>query len=161
IELVYCQMGRPDDGTDAVGFYSAEFFLPLKPEHAWPVPRGREQPRTKQELITEMNEQLNRALPGLNWNFSQPIRDNALEVLSGVQGENSIKIFGPDFAQLEKLAEKVKRQLAEVRGVENPGVYRILGQANLELPIDRDKCALWNVSVADVQNVIQTAVGGK
>jgi cobalt-zinc-cadmium resistance protein CzcA len=161
IELVYCQMGRPDDGTDPVGFYSSEFLLPLKPAKDWPVPPGRKRPRTKVELIAEMNAELNRVLVGVDWDFSQPIRDNVLEVLSGVQGENSVKIFGPNLEELERLGERVKEVLAGIRGIENPAVYRILGQSNLEFPVDRRKCALWNVSVADVQNALQTAVGGK
>jgi cobalt-zinc-cadmium resistance protein CzcA len=161
IELVYCQMGRPDDGTDPVGFYSSEFFLPLKDQRDWPVPPGRHRPRTKNELITELNEELNHQLVGVDWDFSQPIRDNVMEVLSGVQGENSVKIFGPDLAELERLGEQVKQTLAGIRGIENPAVYAILGQANLEFPVDRDKAALWNVSVGDVQNALQTAVGGR
>jgi cobalt-zinc-cadmium resistance protein CzcA len=161
IELIYCQMGRPDDGTDPVGFYSSEFLLPLKPQSDWPIPPGRSRPRTKLELISEMNGELNRNLVAADWDFSQPIRDNVMEVLSGVQGENSVKIFGPDLAELERIGEQVTSVLAGVRGIENPAVYRILGQANLEFPVDRRKCALWNVSVSDVQNALQTASEGK
>src|SRR5262249_3652001 len=111
--------------------------------------------------IAEINADLNRALPGVDWDFSQPIRDNVLEVLSGVQGENSIKIFGPDLAELERIGEQVRQRLAGVRGIENPAGDRIMGQADLEYPVDRDRCAHWNVSVADVQNALQTAVAGK
>jgi cobalt-zinc-cadmium resistance protein CzcA len=161
VEVIACQMGRPDSGTDPVGFYSAEFFVPLKPQDAWPTPPGRSRPRTKTELIEEMNAELNRKIFGVDWDFSQQIRDNVLEVLSGVQGENSVKIFGPDLGELERLGERVKNALAGVPGIENPGLYHIGGQADLEFPVDREKCALWNVSVADVQNVFQTAVGGK
>ena len=161
VELIECQMGRPDDGTDADGFYISEFFVPLKPAQEWPVPPGRKRPRTKLELIQEMNADLNRYVPGADWNFSQAIRDMVMEVLSGVQGENSVKIFGPDLDELEKTGQRVKQTLAGIAGVEDPAVYRIHGQSNLDLPIDRDKCARWNVNVADVQNVIQTAVGGK
>jgi cobalt-zinc-cadmium resistance protein CzcA len=161
VELIAAQLGRPDDGTDPVGFYSAEFFVPLKHPSDWPIPPGRSRPRTKGELIEEMNGDLNHELVGVDWDFSQQIRDNVMEVLSGVQGENSVKIFGPDLAQLERLGDQVKQALSEVRGLENPGVYRIMGQANLEFPVDRDKCARWNINVADVHNVIQSAVGGK
>jgi heavy metal efflux system protein len=161
VELIAAQLGRPDDGTDPVGFYSAEFFVPLKQPSEWPVPPGSRRPRTKTELIQEMNEELNRKLVGVDWDFSQQIRDNVMEVLSGVQGENSVKVFGPDLEELERLGDQVKQALSEVRGIENPGVYRIMGQANLEFPMDRDKCARWNINVADVHNVIQTAVGGK
>src|SRR5262249_23261114 len=136
-------------------------FVPLKPFGTWPVPPGRARARTKPELIAEMNEELDQTVLGVDWDFSQIIRDNVMESLSGVKGENSVKIFGPDLDELERLAEQVKNVLAGVRGVENAGVFRIKGQSNLEFTIDRPKCALWNVSVADVQNVIQTAVGGK
>lgn len=169
--LILNQMGRPDDGTDPTGFYNCEFSVPLKNHDDWPkVARqtgwkrwvyGPMRARTKDELIEEMNEELKSAIPGVDWNFSQYIRDNVMETLSGVKGENAVKIFGPDLNQLEKIAEQVKVRLSGVRGIENVGIFRIKGQANLEFPIDRNKCALWNVSVAAVQDVLATAVGGK
>src|SRR4051812_37261194 len=108
-----------------------------------------------------MNEDLERSFPGVDWDFSQIIRDNVMEALSGVKGENSIKVFGPDLDRLEALATQIRDTIARVPGVDNPGVFRVQGQSNLEIPVDRQKCARWNVSAADVQNVIQTAVGGK
>ncbi len=170
VELVYCQMGRPESGTDPIGFYSAEFLVPLKSQEEWPRVRpvtgwrkwmSATRPRTKPELVQEMNAELKEFLPGVNWNFSQIIRDNVLEVMSGVQGENSVKIIGPDIVELERIARQVVSAMRHVPGVNDVGLYRIMGQTNLELPIDRDKCALWNVSVADVHSVIQTAIGGK
>jgi cobalt-zinc-cadmium resistance protein CzcA len=170
VESIVSQLGRPDSGTDPIGFYSAEFFVPLKPQENWPVAKERKgwrswlgamRPRTKPELVAEMSDELERALPGVNWNFSQVIRDNVLEVLSGVQGENSVKILGPDLDELEKLGAQVVASLKGVPGVKDVGLYRIQGQCNLTLPIDRRKCSLWNISVADVHNVIQTAIGGK
>jgi cobalt-zinc-cadmium resistance protein CzcA len=170
-QAVLAQAGRPDDGTDPTGFYNCEFMVPLKMRHDWPrvvrradwrrwlVPGNRA--RTKPELIEEMSTALNRAIPGVDWNFSQMIRDNVMETLSGVKGENSIKIFGPDLAELERLAEATKIKLAQVPGIKNVGIFSIMGQTNLEFPIDRRKCALWNVSVADVQDALATAVGGK
>ena len=163
VQLVAAQLGRPDGGTDPTSFYSAEFFVPLKPRETWPeveMPGGR-RPRTKLELIEAMNRELSATLIGVNWNFSQQIRDNVLEVLSGVQGENSVKIIGPDLQELERLARRVQTELREVEGIHDVGMYRVLGQSNLELPIDRSKCAAWNIRVADVEEVIQTAVGGK
>src|SRR6185437_12112161 len=160
----------PDAGTDPTGFYSAEFFVPLKPQEDWPATRERTgwrswfsamRPRTKPELVEQISKELEDALPGVNWNFSQIIRDNVLEVMSGVQGENSVKIIGPDIVELERIARQVVSAIHRVKGVSDVGLYRIMGQTNLELPIDRDKCALWNVSVADVHRVIQTAIGGK
>ncbi len=170
--LVLNQMGRPGDGTDPTGFYNCEFSVPLKTHDEWPKAvksagwdrwiHGPMRRRSKDELIDEMNAELNALIPGVDWNFSQYIRDNVLETLSGVKGENAVKIFGPDLDKLEEIAEKVKATLsAEVPGIVNVGIFRIKGQANLEFAVDRSKCALWNVSVADVQNVLSTAVGGK
>ncbi len=170
VESVVNSMGRPDSGTDPIGFYSSEFFVPLEPQEQWQatIPNtgwrrlfADNRPPTKSELIQRMSAELTAAFPGVNWNFSQVIRDNVLEVLSGVQGENSVKILGPDLDELEKLGQRAVTAMARVPGIKDVGYYRIKGQTNLELPIDRYKCALWNVSVADVHNVIQTAIGGK
>src|SRR5262249_18017457 len=142
----------------------------LKPEEQWPDkvdnkglmrwwrPR---RARTKAELVEKMNADLDHAVVGVDWNFSQAIRDNVMEILSGVKGENSIKIIGPDLQQLEHIANQAAGELSKVRGIQNVGVFSILGQTNLELAIDRDKCAKWNVSIADVQDALATAVGGK
>ncbi|HUY33989.1 MAG TPA: efflux RND transporter permease subunit [Pirellulales bacterium] len=170
VETVVCQLGRPESGTDPIGFYSAEFFIPLKPFETWEatVPGtgwrrafGEKRARTKVELIRAMNAELSEALPGVNWNFSQVIRDNVLEVLSGVQGENSVKIIGPDLVELEKIGQRVVAAMSDVHGIKDVGLYRIMGQTNLELPIDRQKCSFWNISVADVLGVIETTLGGK
>jgi cobalt-zinc-cadmium resistance protein CzcA len=170
VETVVSQLGRPESGTDPIGFYSAEFFIPLKPQEQWDktVPNtgwrkwfSAMRSRTKVELIHELNVELTEALPGVNWNFSQIIRDNVLEVMSGVQGENSVKIIGAEIVELERLGKQVAAAIRKVPGVKDVGLYRVLGQTNLELAIDRQKCALWNVSVADVHSVIQTAIGGK
>src|SRR5207244_1036603 len=138
-----------------------ESFCPLRPEPEWPAIEKYGRPRKKPELVRDLNEALNRQFPGVDWDISQIIRDNVLEALSGVKGENSIKVIGPDLDTLERIAGQIKDGLGEVQGVENPGVFRIQGQSNLEFPIDRRKCAYWNVSAADVQAVISTAVGGK
>jgi cobalt-zinc-cadmium resistance protein CzcA len=170
VEAIMSQVGRPDDGTDPTGFYNAEFFVPLKPEKEWPAVKPRQgwrrlfdgqRTRTKTELVRDMNDELARNLIGVDWNFSQNIRDNVMESLSGVKGDNSVKIIGPDLDKLEQLADQVKTRLANVPGVESVGIFRIKGQPNLEFPIDREKCNRWGVSVGDVENVIQTAVGGK
>jgi cobalt-zinc-cadmium resistance protein CzcA len=170
VKVVVSQTGRPDDGTDPTGFYNSEFFVPLKPRGEWPAVKPqtglmglfREQrPRTKDELVSEMNSELNHRVVGVNWNFSQNIRDNVMESLSGVKGDNSVKIIGPDLDKLESLAEQVKARLSAIHGLENVGVFRTKGQPNLEIPVDTQKCSLWGVSVADVEDVIQTAVGGK
>src|SRR5207249_2327114 len=165
-KLVASQVGRPDDGTDPTGFYNVEFSIPLRPEQEWPMAKTQEgwrawfqgsRARTKPELIKEMNEQLSRYLIGVDWNFSQYIRDNVMESLSGVKGDNSVKIIGPDLAELEKLAEQVKGRLDGIEGIKEVGIFHIQGQPNLELHPDPDKCARWGVSKADVMAVIQSA----
>ena len=170
VELVVTQHGRPDDGTDANGFYNAEFFVPLKPAKDWPAAKKQtgwaswlhdRRPRTKNELIAEMSDDLSRAVVGVDWNFSQNIRDNVMEALSGVKGDNSVKIFGPELPELERLADETKKVLQGIDGIEDVGVFHIQGQTNLEFPIDRQKCARWNVAVADAWNALQSAVGGK
>jgi cobalt-zinc-cadmium resistance protein CzcA len=171
VQLVQSQVGRPDDGTDPSGFYNVEFNLPLYPEEQWPavVPRegfwGRVfpgmRPRTKAELQKAMNDALDRDLPGVDWGFSQYIRDNVMESLSGVKGDNSVKVFGPDLDTLEELAGRVKTELEAVRGVKNVGVFRIKGQPSLEFAVDPEKCEKWGLAKADVQNFIKTAVGGQ
>lgn len=160
VQLTASQVGRPDDGTDPTGYYELQCFVPLKAQDKWPVVPELGRRRHKRELIDDLNEDLSRHLVGVNWDFSQIIRDNVLESLSGVKGENSVKIFGPDLEQLEKSAGEFQQTLAGIPGVFDPGVFRIKGQTNLAFPIDRSKCALWGVSVADVEEVIETAVGG-
>lgn len=169
--MVLSQVGRPDDGTDPTGFYNAEIFVALRMQEDWPreVPQagwrrwlyGTHRHRSKDELVDSMNRHLDSAVFGVDWNFSQAIRDNVMETLSGVKGENSIKIIGPDLNELERQAETVARELNQVPGITNVGIFSIMGQTNLELAIDREKCATWNVSIAEVQDVLQTAVGGK
>ncbi|MBS0263513.1 MAG: efflux RND transporter permease subunit [Planctomycetes bacterium] len=170
VKVVVSQSGRPDDGTDPTGFYNSEFFVPLKPRGEWPEVKEQfgwmrmfreRRPRTKEELISEMNAELSEQILGVNWNFSQNIRDNVMESLSGVKGDNSVKIFGPDLDKLEQIAEQVKTRLSAIKGIESVGVFRTKGQPNLEIPIDPEKCSKWGASVADVEDVIQTAVGGK
>lgn len=159
--MVTSIVGRPDDGTDPTGYYNCECLVPLKRRSDWPIPPGCDRPRSKAELIQEMNLELSETLIGINWDFSQVIRDNVMESLSGVKGENSVKIIGPDLDELERLAEQLNLRLARVQGISDPGIFHIKGQANLAFPIDRQKCALWGASVADVEDVITTAVGGK
>jgi cobalt-zinc-cadmium resistance protein CzcA len=164
VELVVAQLGRPDDGTDPNGYNNIEFFVPLRPQKDWPLDqqRGKKRKRKKPELIAEMNRELNEKIIGVDWNFSQNIRDNVMEALSGVKGDNSVKIFGPDLTKLEDLAEKVKQRLEQVRGIgENVGIFRLMGQSDLVFRVDRKKCERWGINVADVNNVIDTAVRGK
>jgi cobalt-zinc-cadmium resistance protein CzcA len=170
VSRIVVQTGRPNDGTDPIGFFNAEFNVSLKPEEQWPLIEENtglaklwrpKRSRTKAELVDKMNHDLDNAVVGVDWNFSQYIRDNVMEILSGVKGENSIKIIGPDLNKLEQIANEAATELTKIRGIQNVGVFSILGQTNLEFAIDREKCAKWNVSIADVQDALATAVGGK
>jgi cobalt-zinc-cadmium resistance protein CzcA len=154
-------IGRPDDGTDPTGYYNCEMNLPLRPEPQWPADPKLGRPRSKAELVHDLEKDLAANFPGVDFDISQIIRDNVMEALSGVKGENSIKIFGPDLDRLEQTAMQVRETLNGIRGVENAGVFRVQGQSSLEFPVDRQKCARWNVTAADVQAVIGCAVGGK
>jgi cobalt-zinc-cadmium resistance protein CzcA len=170
VQAIMAQIGRPDDGTDPTGFYNVEFFVPLKPQRDWPTLKTQgglmswfrsQRARTKLELVREMRDELNQKIVGVDWNFSQNIRDNVMESLSGVKGDNSVKIIGPDLDQLERLADRLQVILKDIRGVEDVGVFRVKGQPNLEFPIDREKCKDYGVSDNDVLTVIRTAVGGQ
>jgi cobalt-zinc-cadmium resistance protein CzcA len=164
-------VGRPDDGTDPCSFYNAEFSIPLIPEKEWPkvVEQtgwrswlfGPKRARSKPELVKTMNAELDRYLIGVDWNFSQYIRDNVMESLSGVKGDNSVKVIGPDLAELEKIAYRIKAVLNAIDGVTNADLFRIRGQPNLEFSIDRERCKEFGVSVGDVENAIKIAVGGQ
>ena len=170
IETVVSEAGRPDDGTDPGGFFNVEFFVPMIPQRQWPKTvddtswrhwfTGPKRSRTKEELVKEMKDELDRNFPGVDWNFSQNIRDNVMEAMSGVKGNNSVKIFGPDIQKLEEIAAKVRDTLHTVHGITEIGVFNIQGNTNLEFRIDPEKCKKWGVSAADVNNVIMSALGG-
>jgi cobalt-zinc-cadmium resistance protein CzcA len=152
---VMSHVGRPDDGTDVTGFYNLEFNVPLKPMEQWR--RG----MTRVELEQELAERFARQFPGLEFSFSQLIRDNIDEALSGIKGANSIKLFGNDLATLEDRGARIVERLRRVRGVEGVGMFHIVGQPNLEIAVDRQACARYGVNVADVTDVVAVAVGGR
>src|SRR5262249_44371957 len=141
--------------TDPDGFFVAEFFVPLKPFDQWP------QGLTKEKMVKQMSEQLNREFVGVDFNFSQYIEDNIEEALSGVKGENSVKIFGPDLAELERLSKSVKDEIETVPGVTDAGGFSLLGQPNLVIRIDRATAARYGFSVGDINSVVQAAIGGQ
>jgi heavy metal efflux system protein len=151
---VTSQQGRPDDGSDAAGFYNAEFFVPLKSADQWPPDV------TKESLINEMQAKFTKEFVGIDFNFSQYIQDNVEEGLSGVKGANSAKIIGPDLATLEKIARAAMAEMVKVRGITDLGAFWVLGQPNLNIRIDRAKAARYGLNVSDVNNVIQAALGG-
>ncbi len=164
---VMSHVGRPDDGTDVTSFFNLEFNVPLRPMGEWRTKKARllgydlwSRTLTRQEIQDELSEKF-KAFPGLNFNFSQLIRDNVEEALSGVKGANSVKLFGTDLKELEKAGARVVKVLNSVQGIENVGLFHILGQPNLEIVIDRRECARYGVNVADVEAVIQAAVGGR
>jgi cobalt-zinc-cadmium resistance protein CzcA len=155
VETVVSQQGRPDDGTDATGFFNAEFFAPLKPTKEW------RKGVTKDKLIEEVNEALETQFPGVNFNFSQYIQDNVEEAVSGVKGENSVKLIGNDIVVLTETAEKIKAAMSKVRGVADLAVFTSLGQPTLRIDIDRKAAARYGLAPGDVNAAVQTAVGGQ
>jgi cobalt-zinc-cadmium resistance protein CzcA len=151
---VVSQHGRPDDGSDAAGFYNAEFFVPLKPMREWPSGM------TKEKLTEQLQKEFSDEFTGITFNFSQYIQDNIEEQLSGVKGANSVKIIGPDLATLESIATEVLSVMDEVRGVSDLGIFRVLGQPNLKITVDRAKAARYGLNTGDINTVVQAALGG-
>ncbi len=149
------QVGRPDDGTDTTGFFNTEYFVDLKPKEQWrPVFH-----ENKEELIAAMNRELYK-IPGVIWNFSQPIADNMEEAVSGIKGQLAAKVYGDDLKVLEEKGDQIVSTLRQIKGIEDLGVLRVLGQPNLNVTVDRDQAARYQINVADVQDAIQTAIGG-
>lgn len=154
VESVVSQHGRPDDGTDAAGFFNAEFFAPLKPASEWPGTHD------KEELTAELLKQLDDRFPGVEFNFSQYLQDNVSEAVSGVKGENSIKLFGSDLQALTDTANKIKSVLATVQGVTDLAVFTSLGQPTVQIDIDRAKAARYGLAPGDINATIKVAIGG-
>ncbi len=158
VVTVVTQHGRPDDGTDPTGFFNVEFFAPLYPPKDrahWP------KDLRKEELVEGLRQRLANEFPGVVFNFSQNIEDNVQEAVSGVKGENSIKLFGPDLRILEGKAEEISRQIEKVRGIQDVGVLHQLGQPNLLIKVDRGRCARYGLAPNDVNAIVQAAVGGQ
>jgi cobalt-zinc-cadmium resistance protein CzcA len=156
-EVTQCtsQVGRPDDGTDTTGFFNTEYFVDLKPKERWrPV-----FDEDKERLVAAMQRELDK-IPGVIWNFSQPIADNMEEAVSGVKGELAVKIYGDDLKLLEAMADQIINTMRQVKGIEDLGIFRVLGQPNIEFQVDRLQASRHQINVADVQDAIQTAVGG-
>ena len=155
VPVVVSQVGRPDDGTDSTGFFDTEYFVDLLPKSKWrPVFH-----QNKERLIAAMDRELEK-IPGVIWNFSQPISDNVEEAVSGVKGELAVKIYGDDLRTLEEKADQIVAVMQNIRGVQDLGVFRVVGQPNLNFRVDRDAAARYGINVSDVQDAIQTAVGG-
>ncbi|HBR44626.1 MAG TPA: CusA/CzcA family heavy metal efflux RND transporter, partial [Afipia sp.] len=154
VESVVSQHGRPDDGTDAAGLFNAEFFAPLKPINEWPGSRD------KDDLTSDLLGQLQKRFPGVEFNFSQYLQDNVAEAVSGVKGENSIKLYGSDLEELTKTANKIKSVLSTVKGITDLSVFTSLGQPTIQIDIDRARAARYGLSPGDINATIRVAIGG-
>jgi cobalt-zinc-cadmium resistance protein CzcA len=154
VTQVISQTGRPDDGTDTAGFFNTEYFVDLKPKKEWRPGFHQD----KEALIASIDNELSK-FPGVIWNYSQPISDNMEEAVSGVKGELAVKLYGDDLRMLEHVAEKIQTQMSTVQGVGDLGIFRIVGQPNLNFTVDRAAASRWGINVIDIQDAIQTAVG--
>jgi len=156
VRQVVSQVGRPDDGTDTTGFFNTEYYIDLKPKEEWrPVFH-----QDKEELIKAMDREVSK-IPGALWNYSQPIADNMEEAVSGVKGQLAIKIYGDDLRKLEDTGQQILDVMKTIPGVSDLGLFRVIGQPNLEFTVNREKAARYGLNVSDVQDAIETAVGGK
>jgi cobalt-zinc-cadmium resistance protein CzcA len=155
VKQVVSQVGRPDDGSDASGFYNTEFFVDLLPRPQW-----RQQFKSKDDLIAAMDKTLSQ-FPGVDWNFSQPISDNVEEAVSGVKGELAVKLFGSDLKTLEQKAEEMQNVMDQVPGVADLGTFQVRGQPNVNLLVDRAAAGRFGLNVSDIQDAVEGAVGGK
>ena len=155
VTQVVSQVGRPDDGTDSTGFFNTEYFIDLKPREQW-RPQFHED---KEQLIAALDTEVEK-IPGVIWNFSQPIADNMEEAVSGVKGELAVKIYGDRSEDCSKhKADEIVGVMSKVRGVQDLGIFRVIGQPNLNLMVNRDKADRFGINVSDVQDAIETAVG--
>ena len=148
--------GGPDDGTDYTGFFNTEYFIDLRPKEQWRPMFHQD----KEQLIAALDQEAEK-IPGVVWNFSQPIADNMEEAVSGVKGELAVKIYGTDLKTLEDKADEIMGVMSKIRGVQDLGIFRVIGQPNLNLTVNRDKAARFGINVSDVQDAIETATGGK
>jgi len=155
VQRVISSHGRPDDGTDATGFFNAEFYTPLKPADQWPAGV------TKETLTAELQHRLQARFPGVDFEFSQYIQDNVEEASSGVKGANSVKVFGPDLATLQHIAEQIRDQMARVRGVADLGISNSLGQPTVQIDIDRGAAARYGLTPDDINTSVAASIGGQ
>jgi cobalt-zinc-cadmium resistance protein CzcA len=155
VTQVISQAGRPDDGTDTTGFFNTEYFVDLKPKAEW-RPAFHE---NKEELIAAMDRELEK-MPGVVWNFSQPISDNVEEAVSGVKGELAVKLYGTDLRTLEEKGGQIVQVMSGIKGVADLGLFHVIGQPNLDYEVDRTAAARYGINVADIESAIEGAVGG-
>ncbi len=155
VTQVVSQVGRPDDGTDTGGFFNTEYFVDLKKKEEWRSVFH----QNKEQLIGAMDRELEK-LPGVIWNFSQPIADNMEEAVSGVKGELAVKVYGDDLKILEAKGDEIVNVLRKINGVEDLGLFRVVGQPNLNLAVDREAASRYGLNVSDIEDAVATAVGG-
>lgn len=155
VTTVVSQHGRPDDGTDPTGFFNIDVFAPLTPFAQWP------REMTKERLIEQLEQAFQHEFVGIGFNFSQNIQDNVEEAVSGVKGENSVKLYGSDLQVLSDTAHAVAHQLSTVRGIQDVGVFEELGQPNVLIEVDRARCARYGLAAGDVNAVVRAAIGGQ
>ncbi len=156
VTKVVSQIGRPDDGTDPSLFSNTEYFVDLKPKAQWRSVFH----QNKEQLIRAMGREVDK-IAGADWNFSQPIADNMEEAVSGVKGELAIKVFGTDLKELEGKGEEILRVMQTIHGVQDLGLFRVIGQPNLNIAVDRSQASRWGLNVSDLQDAVETAIGGK
>lgn len=155
VTQVVSHVGRPDDGTDPSLFSNTEYFIDLKPKEQWrPVFK-----ESKDDLIRAMDREVEK-IPGVLWNYSQPISDNMEEAVSGVKGELAVKVYGSDLKTLEEKGEEIVNVMGQVRGVQDLGLFRVIGQPNLNIAVDRAAADRYGINVSDIQDAVQTAIGG-
>ncbi len=155
VKTVISQNGRPDDGTDATGFFNAEFFVPLIPFDIWP--KG----ITKENLTETISSRMQEKFPGIEFNFSQYIEDNVEEASSGVKGQNAIKLYGNDLATLEKTAKQIQAVMMTVPGITDLSIFKALGQPTVKIDIDRSRAARYGLAPGDINATVQAAIGGQ
>ena len=155
VETVVSQQGRPDDGTDATGYFNAEFFAPLRPEKRWRAGID------KDDITRELSAKLTEDFPGIEFNFSQYIQDNVQEAVSGVKGENSIKLFGSELGTLTKTANEIKAVLQTVPGIADLAVFNSVGQPTIRVDVDRIAAGRYGLAPGDINAAVQTAIGGQ
>jgi cobalt-zinc-cadmium resistance protein CzcA len=154
VQTIQFQAGRPEDGTDPSGPFNTEYFVKLKDYKEWH--RG----ITKEELESEVRIALKNAFPNADIGISQYIEDNLEEAMSGVKGENSVKIFGDDLYVLDKLAKEVESKIKKIDGVTDVGIFKETGQPNLIIEVDRKQAALYGMNVTDLLNIVSSALNG-
>jgi len=155
VHEVVSQIGRPDDGTDAKGFYDIENLVDLYPKEQW------KSHLTKEELIDKMQQRLDSKYIGATWSFSQPIIDNVNEAVAGINVDQAVKVFGENLDTISKIARQVCEKINSVRGMEDVYILKNLGQPELQIKLNREKMAAYGISAAEANAVIELAIGGK